>query len=56
MEQEKTETVGDLIKFLSQFNPELLVRVWDYQRAKELPLQHILAGWFLESNKLIIYD
>ena len=52
MKSEDIVTVGDLISFLQQYNPDLRVMVYDEEYEWEYPLQHI----DVEPDRIIIYD
>lgn len=52
MKSEDIVTVGDLIQFLQQYNPELKVMVYDNEYGLENPLQHI----DIETDRIIMYD
>lgn len=52
MKSEDVITVGDLINFLLQYDPQKLVRVYDNEYGQDNPLQHI----DIEDDRIIIYD
>lgn len=52
MTSEEIYTVGDLINFLLQFDPQKRVMVYDNEYGTDNPLQHI----DIENDRIIIYD
>lgn len=52
MKSEDIYTVGDLISFLLQFDPQKRVMVYDHEYGIDNPLQHI----DVEDDKIVIYD
>ena len=52
MSSEDINTVGDLIHFLLQFDPQKRVMVYDEEYGQENPLQHI----DVEDDRIVIYD
>lgn len=41
MKSEDVNTVGELIQFLSQFDPSKKIALYDYEYDQIVPLQHI---------------
>lgn len=52
MKSEDINTVGDLIMFLQQFDPNKGVFIYDHEYGTENPLQHI----DIEDDRIVIYD
>lgn len=52
MKSEEIVTVGDLIRFLSQFDPNKEVRIYDNEYGIDNPLQHI----DIEPEYIVMYD
>lgn len=52
MTSQEIYTVGDLIRFLLQFDPHKRVMVYDHEYGIDNPLQHI----DIEDDKVVIYD
>jgi hypothetical protein len=52
MKSEDVITVGDLITFLLQYDPQKRVMVYDNEYGQDNPLQHI----DVEVDKIIFYD
>ena len=51
MQDHEIENIGDLIKFLSQFDPNKKIVIWDNELTVEKPLQ----GIDIELNRIVIY-
>lgn len=52
MKAEDIYTVGDLINFLLQIDPQKRIMVYDNEYGVDNPLQHI----DIEDDRIIIYD
>jgi hypothetical protein len=52
MKSEDVITVGDLINFLLQYDPQKRVMVYDNEYGQDNPLQHI----DIETDRVIFYD
>lgn len=52
MKSEDIFTVGDLINFLLQFNPEKRVMIYDCEYGQENPVRAI----DVEDDRIVIYD
>lgn len=52
MKSEDIYTVGDLITFLLQYDPQKRVMVYDNEYGQDNPLQHI----DVEDDRIVIYD
>lgn len=52
MKSEDINTIGDLINFLLQFDPNKKVMVYDAEYGQNNPLQHI----DIEDEYIVIYD
>jgi hypothetical protein len=52
MKDTDVNTIGDLIQFLSRFDPNKRVMVYDHEWGMDNPLQHI----DVEDDRVVFYD